>query len=103
MNRWGSGPWSNKVAAYWLAEMLNHDAAQRVTDALRLDAVEYRHEIRAAAGLLFLLHSANCWPAETVAQTLALDVSRLEEIQHKGLFRTDPEAREAFRRMADGG
>lgn len=101
MNRWGSGPWSNQGAAYWLTELLCPEAVRRVAETLRLDAVEYHQEIRAAAAMLFVLHRAQRWPAETASEALAVAISRLEEIQHKGLYTVDPHGREAVAKEID--
>lgn len=101
MKRWGSGPWSNRAAAYWIADLLRPDAVRRVMDTLRLDAVEYKQEIRAAAALLFVMHRAHRWPEELTGEALVVAVSRLEEIQHKGLYADDPSGRDAVKKEID--
>ena len=101
MNRWGASPWDNRAAAVWFVSVSEAvDPVVNVMDALHLDVVEYREEVRAAASLLLMLIEAGHWPVHQVEAALELAIARLDEIADKQLHVEDPVVNRALAQEA---
>jgi len=88
MDRWGTKAWESRAGSRWLEALFEKTSlAEHVEHTLRLPAVEYADDIRAAAAVIERLGHEGLWPRERLPRDVALAVFRLEEIHALGVIR----------------
>ena len=92
MGAWGVSPWDNDAAADWFGDLFDATKlADKVEEALQLDAEDSHEEIRAAAAMVVMLGRVYIWPIEKYDQHLELAVSRLKELRELEIYQEAPE------------
>jgi hypothetical protein len=91
MGAWGYAPWDNDGAADWFGDLFEATRlADRVEEALRLDAEDHHEEIRAAAAAVIMLGRVYVWPVEKLDEHVQLAADRLKELRELAIYEEEP-------------